>query len=72
MKKSYLLENSDIQRIRKMVRLIEKAVAEIIILKELRVPETDPFAPAQSDLIEESHFVEQQLDLLKYLEDHSF
>lgn len=62
MKKSYLMENQDIRRIRKMVRLLEKAIVEIIELKKLVAPKTDPFAPAQTDLIEETHFIEQQLD----------
>ena len=63
MKKSYLLENQDIRRIRKMIRLLEKAIVEIVELKKLVAPKIDPFAPGQTDLIEETHFIEQQLDL---------
>ena len=63
MKKSYLLENQDIRRIRKMIRLLEKAIVEIVELKKLVAPKTDPFAPGQTDLIEETHFIEQQLNL---------
>lgn len=63
MKKSYLLENRDIRRIRKMVRILENAIIEIVELKKLVAPKTDPFAPAQTDLIEEAYFIERQLDL---------
>ena len=71
MKKNYLIEPSDIKRIRKMIRLIEKAVVEIILLKELRPPETNNFAPAQTDVIEESYFVERQLELFQYAKNDS-
>ncbi len=63
MKKSYHLNSRDIRRLRHMVRLVEKAVVEIVKLKEFIPPETYPFAPAQTDVIEETYFVEQQLKL---------
>ncbi len=63
MKKSYHLNNRDIRRLRHMVRLVERAIVEIVKLKEFIPPETYPFAPAQTDVIEESFFVEQQLNL---------
>jgi hypothetical protein len=65
MKKSYHLDSRDIKRLRHMVRLVEKAVVEIVKLKEFIPPETYPFAPAQTDVIEETHFVEQQLNLFR-------
>lgn len=69
MKNTYLLDTRDIRRIRHMAQLLEKAVVEIIALKQLKIPETNPFAPMQTDLIEETHFIEQQLDLLEYAAD---
>lgn len=65
-KSSYVLDVADIRRLRHMVRLLEKAVVEIVLLKKLAPPETDPYAPAQSDLIEEADFIGKQLDLLEY------
>ena len=65
-KNSYVLDIGDIRRLRHMIRLLEKAVVEIVLLKKLDPPATDPFAPAQTDLIEEAYFIDQQLDLLEY------
>jgi hypothetical protein len=65
-KSQYVLDIHDIRRLRHMIRLLEKAIVEIVLLKKLTPPAIDPFAPAQTDLIEETHFIEQQLDLLEY------
>ena len=65
-KSTYVLDINDIRRLRHMLKLLEKAVIEIVLLKKLEPPLTDPFAPAQTDLIEETHFIDQQLDLLEY------
>lgn len=65
-KNTFCLDISDVRRLRHMIRLLEKAVVEIVLLKKLQPPTTDPYAPAQTDLIEETHFIEQQLDLLEY------
>jgi len=65
-KSTYVLDINDIRRLRHMLKLLEKAVVEIVLLKKLEAPPTNPFAPAQTDLIEETHFIEQQLDLLEY------
>lgn len=71
MKKTFLLESPDIQKIRKTIRLLEKTVVEIIHLTEIARPKMDPFAPAQSDLTEETHFVQEQLELLRWHQEHS-
>ncbi len=71
MKNIYLLDARDLKRLRHMARLLERAITEIVELKKLVPPSTDPFAPAQSDLIEEAHFVEQQLDLLEYAQEQT-
>lgn len=65
-KNSYVLDVADIRRLRHMIRLLEKAVVEIVLLKKLAPPDTDPYAPAQTDLIEEAYLINQQLDLLEY------
>jgi len=65
-KSTYVLDINDIRRLRHMIKLLEKAVVEIVLLKKLEAQPTNPFAPAQTDLIEETHFIEQQLDLLEY------
>ncbi|NJL26305.1 MAG: hypothetical protein HC902_14930 [Calothrix sp. SM1_5_4] len=68
---SYVLDVADIRRLRHMIRLLEKAVVEIVFLKKLAPPDTDPYAPAQTDLIEEACFIDQQLDLLEYAAEKS-
>lgn len=70
-KNSYVLDAADIRRLRRMIRLLEKAVVEIVLLKRLVPPDTDPYAPAQTDLIEEASFIEHQLDLLEYAAEKS-
>ena len=66
--KQYLLNGKDVRKIKRMVRLLDKALAEIVQLKALRDPdEPFPHPPAQSDLIEESWFVEQQLSLIEHI-----
>ncbi len=71
MKKIYLLEKEDFRKIRKMLRLVEKAIVEIIKLKEIKKPNLDPFPPAQTDVIEETWFVEQQLSLFNKIQENS-
>ena len=71
MQNLYLLDKQDIKRIREMVDLLEKAVQEIIELKQITTVKTDPYAAAQSDLIEEESFIEQQLDFFNHPLEHN-
>lgn len=61
MKPQYLIDTGDLKRLRKMIKLLDSAITEIIQAKKLKTEKLDPHGPAQSDLIEEEWFARQQL-----------
>lgn len=66
LKNLYLLTHADLKKMRKFVRLLESAVVEIAELKRVTTFESDrreSFPPAESDLIEERSFINNQFEL---------
>jgi len=63
LKNLYLLTPSDLKRLRRLVRHLDKALAELIELKRITTFDADreSFPPHESDLIEETSFIEHQL-----------
>ncbi len=62
-KNLFLLTPLDIRRMQKLVRHLESAIAEIIELKRITTfdDQRRHYSPAESDLIEEVSFFEQQI-----------
>jgi hypothetical protein len=63
LKNLFLLTQTDIKRMRKLVHHLERALSELIELKRVTTFDQaiDPYPPHESDLIEEASFVSQQL-----------
>lgn len=61
-KNLFLLTSADIKRVRKLVRHLDSAIRELIELKRITTfeDERDFYSAHESDLIEESSFVEYQ------------
>ncbi len=64
-KNLYLMTPADIKRLRKLVRVLEKAIAELVELKRITTfdDQRNYHPPFESDLIEEQSFIEYQLEL---------
>jgi len=60
-KKLYLLTPTEIKRIRKLVRHLERALQELVEMKRITTFDDlrESFPPCESDLIEESSFENQ-------------
>lgn len=56
MKKQYLINTDDLKRLRKMIKILDRAIMEIIQIKQLKTEIADNYGPAQSDLVEEEGF----------------
>ena len=65
MRKQYLIDHKDLRRIRKMIKLVDSAINEIIAIKKLKTEKPDTLGPAQTDLIEEEWFAHQQINLFE-------
>ena len=65
MKKQYLIDNKDLRRIKQMIKLVDRAIIEIIAIKELKTEKPDTLGSGQSDLIEEEWFARQQMNLFE-------
>jgi hypothetical protein len=62
-KNLFLLTSSDIRRIRKLVRHLDRALRELVELKRVTTfdDERDFYPSHESDLIEQASFIEHQL-----------
>jgi hypothetical protein len=64
MKKLFLLTPADIKRMRKLVRHLDRALCELVEIKRVTTfdDQRRHYSPGECDLIEESAFVEYQLE----------
>lgn len=62
LKNLFLLTTADLKRIRKLVRHLDKALAELIELKRITTFDDlrESYPPHESDFIEETAFLEYQ------------
>jgi hypothetical protein len=63
-KNLHLLAQEDIRKIKKLVRILEKALVELVELKRVTTfdDERNHYTPHASDLIEEQSYLEYQLE----------
>lgn len=63
LKNLYLLTPADLKRMRKLVRILDRALAELVELKRITTfdDQRPSYPPHESDLAEEASFIEQQL-----------
>ena len=63
LKTLYLLSPADLKRMRKLVRLLDRALAELVVQKRITTFDDDrrSYPPCESDLIEEASFIDYQL-----------
>jgi hypothetical protein len=63
LKSLFLLTPADLKRMRKLIRHLDRALRELVELKRITTFDDlrESFPPHESDLIEESSFIEHQL-----------
>ena len=64
LKNLYLLTPADLKKMRRLIRHLDKALAELCELKRVVTfdQRPNPYPPHESDFIEEASFIEHQLN----------
>ncbi|MBK7963285.1 MAG: hypothetical protein IPK04_20120 [Bdellovibrionales bacterium] len=65
MRNQYIIDLKDLKRIRKMLTLAETAIAEIIMVKQIKLAPSNDLGSAQTDLIEAKWQTGYQLNLFE-------